>query len=79
MTTRYRCDECDAIVNEADILTAPNPFFHDDLIRGCPRCFGVVDFSQLCDEPGCEELISRRTPTPTGYRFTCEEHVPKAQ
>lgn len=79
MTTRYRCDECDAIVNEAEILIAPSPFKNDYLIKGCPYCLDIVDFSQLCNEPGCDELITCVTPTPTGYRCTCSEHVPKTQ
>lgn len=77
MTERYRCNDCDAIVEETEILRVPNPLRNKDTLNGCPRCLSVTAFSRMCDEPGCDEFISRGTPTPSGYRFTCEEHVPK--
>ena len=72
-----KCPECGWIGAIDKILTATSPFNPEDTVDGCPNCLDVVQFDQLCDEPGCNSVTSCGTPTPTGYRRTCRKHKPK--
>lgn len=71
---RWRCDECEKIFDEADLLTAPNPFDAESEISGCPWCKLVNMFTEICDEPGCTWEATCGFPTPQGYRRTCYKH-----
>lgn len=74
MTHRWRCDECEEIFNETDLLTAPNPFNANETVAGCPACKSVNCFTNICDEPGCTRPASCGFPVPGGYRRTCYDH-----
>ena len=77
MTNRLRCDEClRAIGSEADMLSAPHAFIESDTIRGCPHCGEVAGWTQLCDEPACDEPTTCGTPIQGSYRRTCYRHRP---
>ena len=78
MSRAWRCTECDKISAERDLLRAPNPFHVELEICGCPHCFGVECFDEVCDEPGCEQPSSCGWPSSSGYRRTCGEHWRKA-
>ena len=46
-------------------------------IEVCPECLGISDtLTTCCDAPGCWDAATCGTPTPGGYRLTCEEHLP---
>ena len=75
MNLRWKCEECGEITDYTHALKALHPFEAWEEILGCPDCNGVR-LSQLCDEPGCESLISCSTPVDGGYRYTCHEHRP---
>ena len=73
----WRCENCDEISMECELLRAPNPFDTDKTITGCPYCKWVGDFEVLCDEPGCEEQATCGFPVKEGfggYRRTCGNH-----
>ena len=78
---RWRCNECNEISLEVDLLLAPNPFNPDeDTIVGCPLCLAVDRFGEICDEPGCESGASCGFPTKDGgYRRTCYKHKEAAK
>ena len=75
---RWRCVECDHVALEMDLLSAENPFRPEERITGCPSCRGIVEFEELCDEPGCDEKATCGFPGASelisGYRRTCFEH-----
>ena len=72
--TRWRCSDCNWIGNDGELLSAPNPFYPDDTILGCPNCKQIGEFIELCDEPGCDRPATCGSPTPSGYRRTCFDH-----
>lgn len=75
--SRWRCMSCEGISTESDILTAPNPFDDEFTIWGCPKCHNVIGFELVCDEPGCNEKVTRGFPVEEGfggYRQTCHDH-----
>ena len=76
---KWRCLNCESIIENGTLfLRAPNPFNPTDEVLGCPHCKAIADIADaLCDEPGCELLVTCGTPTPTGYRHTCSKHAPK--
>ena len=72
---RWMCQSCAWIGNDAELLTAANPFAPDESIVGCPMCNAVDDIVSACDEPGCDREGSYGWPTEDGdYRRTCFEH-----
>ncbi len=71
---RWRCKECDTISHESKLLTADNPFKRDESITGCPSCFSIDSFMDVCDQSGCEKDVSSGWPSPGGYRRTCHKH-----
>jgi len=72
---RCQCNSCGAIVHEIDLLTAPHPFDHDNVIRGCPRCKNCDPFDRVCDVAGCLNVSSSGNPFPDGtYRWLCWTH-----
>ena len=77
--TKQACGDrrCGWTGTSDDVLKAANPFDPDDVIWGCPKCKEVNGLYLACDEPGCWELVSVGTPTPSGYRSTCHDHIPK--
>jgi hypothetical protein len=74
---KIMCDECKWHGRDADVLSAPNPFDVEDILRACPECLTVNELLRVCDEPGCCRPVSCGTPTADGYRSTCGEHRPK--
>lgn len=73
---KVRCLECAWKGKEGQVLKAPSPFEVTDEIEGCPECRDVNTINRICDEHGCWQFISCGTPTKTGYRHTCGEHIP---
>ena len=73
---RVRCEECDEIFNEDQVMQAPNPFDPAETISGCPSCKEVNRMVMACDVPGCSRPWGAGTPTASGYRLSCGEHAP---
>lgn len=71
---KRKCDDCDWLGDNSAVLSAPNPFYPQDTITGCPKCFSINSIDTLCDEDGCEAVASCGWPSPDGYRFTCWKH-----
>ena len=71
---RWLCDECENIFNESDLLRGVNPFNAEMTVTGCPNCKSVECFTEICDEPECNQPASCGFPTPDGYRRTCFKH-----
>ena len=72
------CQErrCGWVGDETDLLHSVNPF-DGEIITACPRCKTLENsVFTACDEPGCNRASSCGTPTPTGYRNTCYDHMP---
>ena len=76
---KFRCKDCDHVCTDAEILTAPNPFYPDERVCGCPKCLAVNQLVGACDEPGCDAFSSCGGPTPDGYRLTCGKHAPQGK
>ena len=74
VSKRWKCNDCDWIGDIGQLLKAPNPFAPGYGISGCPECKCVEDFTEVCDEPGCDKNAGCGFPTPDGYRRTCYEH-----
>jgi hypothetical protein len=75
MTTRYRCEGCNQIIDYACLLEAPHPFDKNDVIRGCPLCLQCEDgFTAICDADGCESIAGCGWSSEHGYRRTCFDH-----
>lgn len=74
MAKRWMCEECERIFEDSELLIAPNPFNPEAEIVGCPFCKSVDQFSEICDEPGCNMVTTCGFPTPIGYRRTCSKH-----
>lgn len=70
----WRCNFCHKIWPDAELLVAPNPFYPEDTLSGCPGCKSCDDFQIVCDEPGCKLEGGCGWPSPEGYRHTCYEH-----
>ena len=62
----------------SETLTAEHPFISCETIRGCPKCKTPQDFFLACDEPECWQKATCGTPTVSGYRQTCHQHVPSS-
>lgn len=73
---RWRCSECRKISLESEFLTAPHPFSEGTIV-GCPHCRELPYWHLVCDEPGCDADHTCGTPSPHGYRMTCNEHMPR--
>lgn len=72
---RWSCMECRRISNDADVLTADNPF-GNGRITGCVYCHSINSFERVCDEPGCDRVSSCGWPNKAGkYRRTCMTHM----
>ena len=73
------CNErgCEWRGYENEILQAKNPFDASMTIYSCPKCHGVNTLVFACDEPDCWKEVACGTPTKTGYRSTCGQHIPK--
>lgn len=78
MQSRYFC-ECGWRGNEDQILIAPNPFDGSDDLTGCPECKSTNSVILACDEQGCWRKATCGTPTLSGYRQTCGDHIPNAR
>jgi predicted aconitase len=72
----YVCEVCGSCCTE--YLQAQNPFAPDLIIVGCPKCKEVNTLFRLCDARGCRSIVTCGTPTPDGYRLTCDKHAPES-
>lgn len=61
------------------LLHGSSPFAPHEYIYGCPRCQAIEQCHTCCDEPDCWEQDTCGTPTPGGYRRTCDKHAPKQE
>lgn len=75
--SKWLCEECGWVGQNADLLKASNPFEHDDILVGCPQCRSANCIVRACDHLGCARAASCGTPTDAGYRHTCGEHRPE--
>lgn len=78
---RWKCNVCNTVTVETDLLTAPSPFDGAYKLVACPRCKQCDEgFDLLCDEPGCHRHAGCGWPTGDdrdqwgGYRNTCIVH-----
>jgi hypothetical protein len=71
--TRWMCDECEWIGMENEIVQFKDPE-SDALWNICPHCRAAEQFTNLCDEPGCDAEATCGWPSPDGYRRTCGRH-----
>jgi hypothetical protein len=79
-TRRWRCEVCQTVTQEPDLLTAPNPFDPTETLTGCPNCKQAeARFALLCDEPGCNREASCGFPVEGGYRHACGTHRAKGE
>ena len=74
---KWKCSECQTIIDEDALLVADNPFVKKRIVQGCPSCFTVNSMVVVCDEYGCEKLATFGYPTSEGYKNTCGEHMMK--
>lgn len=74
---RLACDSwrCRWNGDSAAVLRAPDPFNEGCELLACPQCREQT-IRTCCDEPDCWELDTCGTPTPNGYRRTCDRHKP---
>ena len=70
----WRCTECDEVHDR--LLTADNPFGGDEIIHGCPRCFSVECFRDVCQVPECNGNAVAGVPNFREYRYArlCRTH-----
>jgi hypothetical protein len=74
MNACWECHECQAIVAAKDLLHGDSPFDSEITLTGCPKCKSCDGFNLVCDEPGCNQLVSCGWPSESGYRQTCSDH-----
>ena len=74
-----KCRDCDFCGDSTGFLKAKNPFNPEDDVWGCPSCCSVNNYDLVCDEPGCDEVVTCGTPTKDGYRQVCSEHYLKVR
>jgi hypothetical protein len=70
------CKGCGWRGTADQLLQGNNPFAPHETIYGCPQCKEIEPHRTCCDEPGCWEQDTCGTPTPAGYRRTCDKHAP---
>jgi hypothetical protein len=77
----FRCNDCDHVMLETAIVRAtvkhPKDPATQIYLNQCPECGECQNFTNVCDEPGCEAEATCGWPTPTGYRRTCGKHMSK--
>lgn len=93
--SKYRCEACNWVGLENELVTAPSPFRSDDILVACPKCRMTEGFTELCDVDGCVAEATCGTPTlngffdpeayargsfvPDGYTRTCGKHIPQRE
>lgn len=75
---RWRCVECDTVMNTGAIIQFPDPEEEGNSWAICPNCRSAESFERLCDEPECPNTASCGTPVQDERRYvhTCYEHRP---
>ena len=81
MELQWECKECGWRGLTHTFLRAANPWNGADMY-GCPQCYEIEPFINMCDEPGCGMAATCGTPYQHGkegtdYRRTCGKHIPK--
>jgi hypothetical protein len=56
MSLRFRCDECDWVGLDTEIKTVQDPDMKGNSWQVCPNCRSAEQFTNLCDEPGCDAV-----------------------
>lgn len=72
---KWKCNRCNAMVKNAELLLEPSPFAPSETLTACPRCKQCEEgFAAICDWPGCRDAATCGHPHPEGYRQTCGAH-----
>lgn len=72
---RYRCEDCDTIVTEDEVVKVPTTKPGSKVVWWvCPHCDTAEGLARICDESDCAELATIGTPTPDGYKQLCRQH-----
>ena len=71
---QWKCVECNEIIQDADVLHAPNPFNAEERLVGCPQCKAAESLLRACDRPGCTEGFTCAWADGDEYRVTCYQH-----
>ena len=71
------CLECEWRGSYGELLVAKHPFDSEDNVTGCPNCKSLDSCRMCCDEKDCFVVATCGTPTDSGYRRTCGDHVPE--
>ncbi|HEY0820981.1 MAG TPA: hypothetical protein VGD46_19500 [Rhizobacter sp.] len=74
---RWYCQCCERTCTDAEVLRAPNPFAPERECCACPHCKEIGELVGGCDVSGCNRPSNCGTPTPEGYRVTCDRHAPR--
>ena len=75
MTMKWCCMECGWRGTTEEIIRFPDPEANDNEWQICPKCRAAEQFTNMCDEPGCNKPASGGWFSPEGYRRTCFEHA----
>jgi hypothetical protein len=75
---QWKCQECGKILNESELLMGKNPFDLTEYIIGCPHCYAIECFTEICGVEECAADATCGFMTKDGYRRTCGEHFRKA-
>ncbi len=73
-TNRYRCNDCNHVFTDDEVLVGKNPFQEEYTIYGCPNCKEVEDFIPLCQWGECSNHASAGIPYEDDYYHVCGDH-----
>lgn len=80
---KLQCKLCGKNLHSNEMLSAPNPFDADDILKACPDCKQITDgFDHICDIDGCKNFAGCGFPVPKKYKslfpqdylYTCHKH-----
>ena len=71
----WKCTQCGAVMQDSEVLSAPNPFRPRDYVVGCPSCLSIETLAQACCKIGCDQFGVATAWTEEGNRLFCSEHA----
>jgi len=74
---QYQCAECRDITNEGEWDQIDDPALESNFWHICRVCRSADKFERICSYIGCKQQSGCGTSTPTGYRWTCGNHMPE--
>ena len=74
MLNTWICSACETLCPQDEILYAYNPFNPHEDCSGCPHCYSINSFVEVCKFGDCKKIADCGTPTPDGYLCLCGEH-----